>query len=122
MDIALWIAAAILAAFFLATGISKTFLPLDKLASRGLEWAEEKPAYARTGGVAEILGALGLILPAVFNIATFLVPLAAAGLALVMVLSIIFHLSRGEKSFAINIVALLLAVFVTWGRSSNWPL
>ncbi|WP_026550988.1 DoxX family protein [Arthrobacter sp. Br18] len=122
MDIALWIAAILLAAFFLAAGISKTLIPLDKLADRGLGWAQEKPAYARTAGVAEILGALGLILPAVFTIATFLIPLAAAGLALIMALSIAFHLSRGEKDFAINIAALLLAVSVAWGRSSNWPL
>ena len=41
-----------------------------------------------------------------------------SGPRLIMALSIAFHLSRGEKGFTINIVALLLALFVAWGRST----
>lgn len=119
MNVALWIAAGLLAAFFLSGGIAKLVLPLDKLAVQGLTWVKDKPSYARTAAIFEILGALGLILPALFDIATFLVPLAAVGLALIMALSILFHLSRGEKSFAVNIVAMLLALFVAWGGSGS---
>jgi uncharacterized membrane protein YphA (DoxX/SURF4 family) len=123
MNIALWIVAGALAAFFLAAGVAKTFQPIDKLSSRqGMTWAKDKPGYARTAGVFEILGALGLILPGIFRVATFLIPAAALGLALIMALSIAFHLSRGEKGFTINIVALLLALFVAWGRATEWAL
>ncbi|MHA7281360.1 DoxX family protein [Arthrobacter sp. TMS2-4] len=122
MNIALWIVAGVLAVFFLAAGVTKTFQPMDKIVSQGLTWAADKPGHARTAGVFEILGALGLILPGIFRIATFLIPAAALGLALIMALSIAFHLSRGEKGFTINIVALLLALFVAWGRSTAWAL
>jgi uncharacterized membrane protein len=122
MNIALWIVAGVLAAFFLAAGATKTFQPIDRLVSQGLTWAKDKPGYARTAGVFEILGALGLILPGIFRVATFLIPAAAIGLALIMALSIAFHLSRGEKGFTINIVALLLALFVAWGRATGWAL
>ncbi|WP_458116564.1 DoxX family protein [Arthrobacter sp. D2-10] len=122
MNIALWIVAGALAAFFLAAGISKAFQPIENLVSHGLTWAADKPGYARTAGTFEILGALGLILPGIFRFATFLIPAAAIGLALIMALSIAFHISRGEKGFAINIAVLLLAVFVAWGRATEWAL
>jgi uncharacterized membrane protein YphA (DoxX/SURF4 family) len=120
MNIALWIATAVLAAFFLAAGIAKTFQPIEKLAGHGLGWAKDNPAYARTAGFFEILGSVGLVLSALFNTATFLIPWAAAGLALIMVLSILYHVSRGEKDFVPNIIALVLALFVAWGRSGAW--
>lgn len=47
-------------------------------------------------GVFEILGSLSLLLLGLFGTATFLVPLAALGLAVIMLLSVIFHISRGE--------------------------
>ena len=122
MNIALWIVAGALAVFFLAAGFAKSFLPIEKLEAQGLTWAKDKPGYARTAGTFEILGALGLILPGIFRVATFLIPAAAIGLALIMALSIAFHISRGEKGFAINIAALLLALFVAWGRSTEWAL
>ena len=122
MNLVLWIVAGALALFFLAAGVTKAFQPIDKIVAQGLTWAEEKPGYARTAGTFEILGALGLILPGIFRVATFLIPAAAIGLALIMALSIAFHISRGEKGFTINIVALLLALFVAWGRSTEWAL
>jgi hypothetical protein len=58
-----------------------------------------------------------LILPAVTGIAPVLVPLAATGLAIVMVLASIVHLRRGEaKVLPVNIVLFLLAAFVAVGR------
>jgi hypothetical protein len=70
-----------------------------------------------TIGVLEILGALGLILPAVLDLAPILVPLAATGLALVMVGASVTHYRRGERPMiAINAVLFVLAVIVAWGR------
>ena len=68
-------------------------------------------------GSLEILGAIGLILPAVTGIWPWLTPVAAAGLALTMVGAMITHGRRGEySSIAFNLVLLLLALFVVYGR------
>ena len=67
--------------------------------------------------MAEILGAIGLILPAVVHVAPILVPLAAVGLILVMIGAAVVHARRHElPNVAICVVLLLLAAFVAWGR------
>jgi len=69
-------------------------------------------------GVVELAGALGVILPAATRIQPRLTPLAAAGLATIMVLAIPFHLMRGElKEIVINLALGGLAAFVACGRS-----
>ena len=71
----------------------------------------------RLTGVAELAGALGLILPAATGIAVWLTPLAACGIALIMVLAAGLHARRREPSgIAVNVVLLALAVLVAWGR------
>ena len=74
-------------------------------------------ALSLFSGWAEIAGGLGLIVPAAMRIAPWLTPLAALGLATIMILAIPFHIVRGEAS-VIWIHALLaaLALFVAWGR------
>lgn len=65
----------------------------------------------------EGLAAIGLILPAATDIAPVLTPLAATGLAVMMVLAAITHARRKEpRSIAINAVILVVAVVVAWGR------
>ena len=66
----------------------------------------------------EVLGAVGLILPAVTGIAPVLVPVAATGLVIVSVLAAVMHLRRGDgvASIVPLIVLGLLAAFVAWGR------
>lgn len=122
MNLALWIAAALLALAFLATGLLKITQPKEKLAASGLGWTEDfSPAAIKAIGVAEVLGAIGLILPAVLDVAPVLVPVAAAGLALVMVGAAITHLRRKEMQMvAVNVVLLVLAVFVAWGRFGDY--
>ncbi|ALV41918.1 hypothetical protein AU252_12715 [Pseudarthrobacter sulfonivorans] len=123
MNIALWIVASALALAFLAAGLMKISQPQEKLAASGLAWAEDFNSGAiKAIGAAEVLGALGLILPAVTGIATFLVPVAAAGLAVVMVGAIITHIKRGEKqAVVINAVLGALALFVAVGRFGPVP-
>ena len=71
----------------------------------------------------ELLGGLGLLLPALTGILPWLTPLAAAGLALVMLLAMGFHATRRERPvIAFNTVLLLLAVFVAYGRFVSVPL
>ena len=123
MNITLWIVASALALAFLAAGLMKISQPQEKLAASGQAWAEDFNSGAvKAIGTAEALGALGLILPAATGIATFLVPVAATGLAVVMVGAIITHMRRGEKqAVVINAVLGALALFVAVGRFGPFP-
>ncbi len=114
MNLVLWIVAGLLAAAFAAAGLMKLTQPKAKLAASGMAWTEDFSDGAVKGiGAVEVLGAIGLILPAATGIATVLTPLAAAGLALTMVGAAITHLRRGEGSMVpINVVLGGLAVFV----------
>jgi uncharacterized membrane protein len=118
VNVALWIVAGLLALAFLAAGLMKLSTPKEKLAER-MAWVNDYSAgQVKAIGAVEVLGAIGLILPAVTGIAPVLVPLAAAGLAIVMVLAAIMHLRRGDGAAAVvpNIVLFALDVFVAWGR------
>lgn len=86
MNVALWIVAGALAVMFAMAGAMKTTQAKDKLAEK-LPWVEDiSTGTLRLIGVAEILGALGLILPAWTGIAPILTPIAAVGLAVIMAL------------------------------------
>ncbi|MFD0475128.1 DoxX family protein [Nonomuraea thailandensis] len=76
-----------------------------------------QPWFLKVLGAIEVLGAAGLILPAVTGIAPVLVPVAAVGVVVLMVGAMVTHLRRGEVSSAAgNLVYLALAAFVAWGR------
>jgi uncharacterized membrane protein YphA (DoxX/SURF4 family) len=123
MSLTLWALQALLALLFLLAGIPKATQPIPQLAKR-LEWTATVPApLVRFIGIAEILGALGLILPGATHIALFLTPLAAAGLVIVMLLASGFHARRAEyRSIAMNSVLLALALMIVIGRLTVWPL
>ncbi len=118
MNVVLWIVAGVLAAAFLASGLMKLAQPKKKIVDSGMGWAEDFRDGAVKGiGALEVLGALGLILPAVFDVATVLVPIAATGLALIMLGAAVTHARRKESQMVVvNVVLLLLAAFVAWGR------
>jgi uncharacterized membrane protein YphA (DoxX/SURF4 family) len=118
MNLALWIIAIVLAVAFAGSGLMKLVVPKDKLVTAGQGWAQDfSPTNIRLIGLIEILGAVGLVLPAAFHIAPILVPLAAVGLALVMVGAIVVHARRKEPmNIAVNVVLIALAVIVAWGR------
>jgi hypothetical protein len=119
MNLALWIVTGLLAAVFLVAAVNKLILPKEKLAAAPSgAWSEDFSRGALTTiATLEILGVLGLILPAVLDIAPVLGPLAAVGLALVMVGAIITRLRRHEGwAIMLNVAYLALAVFVAWGR------
>jgi uncharacterized membrane protein len=117
MNVFLWIVQAVVAAAFLMSGVMKATQPKEKLAAR-LPWVEDFSAgTVRFIGVAELLGGLGLILPAATGIAPALTPIAATGLAVIMVLAAATHVRRKEPSgVAFNAVLLVLAALVAWGR------
>lgn len=112
----LWAAAVVLALLYLMAGFMKATQPIDKLAAQ-MKWPGELPRLTRFVGVAEVLGAIGLIAPLATGILAWLTPLAAIGLALVQVLAAGFHIMRREfQILPMNIVLLALALFVAWGR------
>lgn len=125
MNIALWIVAGVLAAAFLAAGAFKILLPKEKLIAIGgnlgeafTGWLKDfSPGAVKAIGVLEFMAGVGLILPAVLDIAPIFVPLAALGLVLLMVGAIITHARRREAIPIMgNIFYLALAAFVAWGR------
>jgi len=117
MNVVLWIIAGVLAAAFLAAGLTKLTQPREKLAAT-MGWVEDfSPGTVKLIGGLEVLAAIGLILPAALDVVPVLVPLAAVGLVALMVGAAITHARRKETPMiAINVVLLLLAVVVVWGR------
>src|ERR1700691_1157906 len=118
MNLALWIIAIVLAVAFAGSGLMKQFVAKDKLVASGKGWAQHySPTNIRLIGFAEILGAIGLVLPAAVHVAPVLVPLAAVGLGLVMAGAVVVHARRNEPmNIAVNVVLIALATFVAWGR------
>jgi uncharacterized membrane protein YphA (DoxX/SURF4 family) len=123
VNITLWIIAALLALVFLAAGAMKLTQPKDKLAASGQGWVENVSTGAiKAIGTAEILGALGLILPALLNIAPALVAAAATGLFLLMIGAAITHARRKETpNIIVNTLLGILAVTVAITRFGPYP-
>ena len=112
MNVVLWIVQGLLAALFLIAG-GKLVLPLDQMTGPVAlpGW------FLRFIGVAEALGALGLILPELLRIRPGLTPLAAAGLVIIMIGATAVMWVGGMVAVALmNVVVALLAVFVAYGR------
>ncbi|MER5199368.1 DoxX family protein [Streptomyces sp. NPDC002755] len=119
MDLALWIAAGLLAAVALAGGVTKTFVPKETLAAaHGGGWtADVGVPFVKTLGILELLAAAGLILPAALGIAPILVPVTAVCWILLMVGAMMTHGRLGESGLvALNLVYLACAAFIAWGR------
>jgi hypothetical protein len=115
---------AILGLFFLASGGGRTVMPIDFMAAvPNMEWtAAVPPVLLRFIGIAEVFGALGVVLPAATRIKPWLTPLAAAGLALIMVLAGGFHVLRHEPGLMFNAIYFSMAAFVAWGRWKAAPI
>jgi uncharacterized membrane protein len=116
MNTVLWIIQILLAAAFGMAGVLKSTQG-SKLKDK-MPWVEDfSDRTVRFIGVMELLAAIGLILPAATGIATWLTPLAATGLVVVMVLAVLTHLRRKEPQVTpVNLALGLLAAFVAWQR------
>lgn len=124
MDLALWIAAGLLATVALAGGITKTFLPTETLAAHeGGRWTADAPVgFVKTLGVLELVAAVGLVLPALLDIAPVMVPVTALCWVLLMVGAMITHGRLGQfKLVMLNSIYLALAAFIVWGRIGYEP-
>ena len=123
MNIVLWVVQGLLALLFLMAGSMKAFTPLATMRKK-MTWASGFPAaFVRFLGVAELLGAIGLIAPAVTGIQSWLTVAAAVGFVMVMVSAFVFHTSRREyQNIGVPLVLLGLSVFIVLGRGMLAPL
>jgi len=120
MNIVLWIVQVLLAVQFLWHGYFMIAPPPNL--PEAARWIYDLSPILRIFiGVAELLAAAGIILPGLTKIRPGLTPLAALGLALIMIFAIVFHLQRGE-GFVINVVVLVLSAFLGYGRWRVKPL
>lgn len=119
MNLALWVAAGLLAAVALTGGISKSFVSKKKLSgTHGGEWTQDvSGGLVKTLGGLEILAAAGLVLPAATGLIPVMVPVTAVCWMLLMVGAMITHGRLGQyKLVMLNVVYLALALFIAWGR------
>ena len=124
MNMILWVLAIALAGIFVSSGVMKLIVPRERLIER-TPYVEDLPhSLVLTIGVLEVLGAAGLLLPGLLGIAPILVPLAATGLAITMVLAFLTHVRRGDPlTVALPALALLvLSTLLAWARFGPYPL
>jgi hypothetical protein len=113
MNIVLWITQVPLALLFMFAGVMKLILPIEEMTK---QMAMPGP-FLRFLGVCEVLGALGLILPGLFRIKTWLTPLAAAGLMIIVIGATVITLMIGGGATALfPMAAVLLTALVAYGR------
>src|SRR3954454_9453937 len=113
MNVVAWILQIVLAIAFLGSGVMKVVRPKPALVSAGMGFAEDfSDGAVKAIGVLEIVGAVGLILPWVLNVAPVLTPIAAIGLALVMAGAVVVHIRRKEQfvpPLVLGVLSLVLA-------------
>jgi hypothetical protein len=115
VEIAFWIVGGLLALFYAYSGGIKIVRSRDQLRPM-MAWIDDVPLpLTRTIGVLEVLGALGLVLPPLTDIAPGVAIAAAIGLVLVQVGALSLHLRRDEaKQTPLNVVLLVLATVAAW--------
>lgn len=122
MELALWIVQILLAVVFVGAGFNHATHRDNP--RPGMEWMQAVPAPLMTTiGVLEILGGIGLVLPALTGILPWLTALAATALAVLMLFAAVFHARRpGEGRLIVgNLVLVALAAFVAYGRFVLYP-
>jgi len=119
MNLALWIAQGLLCVAFLMAGFVKVFAfekfkadAENRSPNRGVGLSKQLVTFI---GVCEFAGAAGVIVPRATWILPWLTPLAALGLAVIMVLAAVYHLRRQEQVF-VQFILFVLAGFVAVGR------
>jgi hypothetical protein len=113
MNIALWVQQVLLGLFF----VFHSFVMLRPSPS-GMKYIVEMPTRLRLfAGIADGLAGLALVIPPLVHVLVWLTPLAAAGLVLLMLGAIVFHIRRREyPNIGLNAVLGVLAAIVAWGR------
>ena len=122
MNKLLWVLQVVFGLYFVGVGVSHFIVPEGLPAM--MEWMYDlDDTLHLVSGTAEILGGLGLILPAVTRIQPRLVPLAAIGLAIVMAGAVVFHINREEyQQLGTNVLLVVIMLFIAWGRGKAHPI
>jgi uncharacterized membrane protein YphA (DoxX/SURF4 family) len=116
MTIAFWIVSGLLALVFLATGSMKLARSREQLIAGGMGYAADfNTAQVKLIGTAQVLGAIGLILPVLAVIAPVLSPIAALALAAIMIGAVVVHIRRKEAFIAPLVLAVLTLVAAALG-------
>jgi uncharacterized membrane protein YphA (DoxX/SURF4 family) len=117
MVLALWIVQVLLALTF-SNAASRKLVRQKGKPSKSMAWREDfSQRTVRLVGVLELLGAMGLVLPASTGILPWLTPLAAACLVLTMIGAALAHLRREEyETILVIAVLMVMALFVAYGR------
>ena len=120
MNIVLWVLQLLVAAAFFAHGLLFLVPPPDIAVQMNASMPRWFQLFL---GVAEVLAAIGLILPGLTRILPWLVTWAAVGIMLVMVSATIFHVARSEWSSAlVTFVLLAMATYLAYMRSRVMPI
>ena len=116
-NVLLWTAQVLLAALFLFAGGFKLYLPAEALEQQ----AQMSGAFLHFVGAMELLGGLGLLLPALIGVRTYLTPLAAAGLAIIMIGATVTTVaSHGVVAAIMPFATGCVAAFIAYGRSTSY--
>ena len=119
MNIVLWIIQILLALLFLFGGVMKLIMPIEAMTQQ----VHLPGLFLRFIGVCEVLGGIGLIVPAMVRIRPQLTPLAAALLVIIMIGAVVLTLMTGTIGLAlIPLVTGLLLLFVAYGRRQLVPI
>jgi uncharacterized membrane protein YphA (DoxX/SURF4 family) len=122
MNTGLWMVQVLLAFAFLYSGVRKTLLYEQNRAGSTFMQVTPKQTVMIVG-VLEVLGGIGVILPAVTGILPWLSPVAAIGLLLTMLGAMVFNVQHKRVGEMVaNIIILILAAFVIVGRFDVIPL
>jgi uncharacterized membrane protein YphA (DoxX/SURF4 family) len=120
MNVVLWILQVLLGLMFIFAGSIKAFQ--YEQAKKQMSFVSHvSPGLVAFIGIAELLGGIGLILPALTGTLTWLTPLAGAGLALAMLLAVGFHIQRSDGQIAPSAVLFVLTAFIAYGRWAIAP-
>ncbi len=123
LRIALWVAQALVAVMFVASGFTKLATPIAELSAMMPWTGQVSPAFVRFIGLVDLAGGIGILLPALTRIQPRLTVLAALGCVVLQVFAFGFHFYRGEFAvLPVNLVLLALSAFVFWGRSKKAPI
>ncbi len=112
-NITLWVIQVLLVSLFVFSGGSKLVLPAEFLQAQ----VPLPVIFIRIIGILEILGALGLFVPAIFKMKSFWTPLAAWCLVVLMVCATVVTVATMGIMLAIlPVVTGILCAVVACGR------
>lgn len=118
MNTFIWILQILMALIFLYSGFCKASLPADRLVAKGQTGVEGLPAaFIKFIGFSEMLGVLGLILPAALQIIPVLTPVTSLCFAFIMPFAGVIHYKRREyQNVLTNVVLFIIGILIAWYR------